>query len=399
MSLDNFPTVSQTTMTNNLNEQTPSIDIALSADVALAQSGDIQAYERLIGHSQNLVSSIALAIVKDLDDSEEVAQQVFISVWQNLSKLKNASSFLPWLRQSTRYAAFNFLRDSKSKSKVNGDAADQLFAQLSDPEMTSDHRLILENQNVVLHGFINKLADDEREIVLLYYREEQSAQQVAELLHLSPANVRKKLSRVRQALKSDLLKSVGSCVYSSAPVIGFSSMIVGLLVPSGPAAASIAASSAGASTKAGSSFFSKLAIVFGGAFVGAFVAVIAILWSSKVVMQKLPKEASRARFKQYRNETIAWVLLWACFITMAYVFSEGWLAPVLTYIGFAVGLIILSYRSTKLIHQESETKCKKTGELKPISTLVRRINYACLVLGPIAGLVAMLIGLSNGGRL
>ena len=62
-------------------------------DVLLAQNGDIQAYERLIKHCQNAVTSIALAIVKDIDDSEEVAQQVFVSIWQNLNKLKNPSSF------------------------------------------------------------------------------------------------------------------------------------------------------------------------------------------------------------------------------------------------------------------------------------------------------------------
>ena len=61
---------------------------AESADIILAQQGDQQAYERIICRSQNLVSTIALAIVKDVDDSEEIAQQVFVSVWQNLKQLK-----------------------------------------------------------------------------------------------------------------------------------------------------------------------------------------------------------------------------------------------------------------------------------------------------------------------
>ena len=61
---------------------------AESADIILAQQGDQQAYERIIRRSQNLVSTIALAIVKDVDDSEEIAQQVFVSVWQNLKQLK-----------------------------------------------------------------------------------------------------------------------------------------------------------------------------------------------------------------------------------------------------------------------------------------------------------------------
>jgi DNA-directed RNA polymerase specialized sigma24 family protein len=71
-------------------------------DVELAQSGDQQAFGRLITQTRNLVSSIALSIVKDLDNSEDVSQQVYIGAWQNMSKLKNTRSFLPWLRQMTR---------------------------------------------------------------------------------------------------------------------------------------------------------------------------------------------------------------------------------------------------------------------------------------------------------
>ena len=67
---------------------------AENADIILAQQGDQQAYERIIRRSQNLVSTIALAIVKDVDDSEEIAQQVFVSVWQNLKQLKKPESFL-----------------------------------------------------------------------------------------------------------------------------------------------------------------------------------------------------------------------------------------------------------------------------------------------------------------
>ncbi|MEJ2417221.1 MAG: RNA polymerase sigma factor [Exilibacterium sp.] len=90
----------------------------LTNDVIAAQQGDSDALSRLIEKTRNTVASIALAIVKDIDSSEEVAQQVFIAVWQQLSTLKSNNSFLPWIRQTTRYKAYNFLRDNKVSKKL-----------------------------------------------------------------------------------------------------------------------------------------------------------------------------------------------------------------------------------------------------------------------------------------
>lgn len=63
-----------------------SIELQLMPDVLAAQQGDMAAYQRLISRSRQMVSSIALAIVKDLDRSEDIAQQVFIHVWQQIGR-------------------------------------------------------------------------------------------------------------------------------------------------------------------------------------------------------------------------------------------------------------------------------------------------------------------------
>src|SRR5437870_1758670 len=80
-----------------------------SADVAAAARGEVAAFERLVKAHQSLVCSIALAIVRNIEASEEVAQETFIAVWRNLSKLRSPESFRPWLRQLTRARANDFL--------------------------------------------------------------------------------------------------------------------------------------------------------------------------------------------------------------------------------------------------------------------------------------------------
>lgn len=366
----------------------------LVSDVLLAQNGDMQAYERLIKHCQNLVSSIALSIVKDIDDSEEVAQQVFVSVWQNLNQLKSPSSFLPWVRQSTRYTAFNFLRDNKVSSKVGSIHANLILEQLTGPELQNEEQLYIDNQQLVLRHFIDELAQEEREIVLLYYREEQSSKQVARLLNLTEANVRKKLSRVRQSLKSSLLKNASAYIYNTAPALGFSALITGVLVPSSPVAAAAIASTIGTSSKASTGFLVKFFTVIGGSLLGAFLAVFAIMWSSNQAMKTLGQAEHKKRLKRYRNETIVWVIAWGFIITAGYEFTSTWVGPVLTYTVFAIGLVLLMVRSMNLLHMHSLNTLGEKASKGRIA-----LNYLCMSAAVILGFTGLVVGLISSGRL
>jgi RNA polymerase sigma factor (sigma-70 family) len=368
----------------NVDEALPSLEQRISDDVKLAKNGSIIAYERLIKACQNTVTSIALATVKDIDDSEEIAQQVFISIWKNLSDLKNSASFLPWVRQSARYAALNFLRDNKANARLDSDAADNFFAQLIAADNHPDADIIEQNQQLFLYSVIDKLAPDEREIVLLYYREEQSTENVAQLLGISKDNVRQKLSRARRVLKGKLLKHAEQCIYSSAPTIAFSALVASLLTPSAP----VAAASLGlATSKGSSSLIAKVFVVIGGAIIGAFIAVLAVVWSSNKVIKRLSEEADKKQFTQYRNETIAWIIVWSLLITAAYQLTDGWIAPILSYLGFGAGLVYLTHRTASMLSRiEQSNKAKHT-------------SWVFMTIGIIAGLSGMVIGLINSGRL
>src|SRR4051794_26360974 len=83
---------------------------ALEPHVLAAAEGDREAFARLVDATGSLVCSIAVAILRDVEMSRDVAQDVFLAAWQNLRKLRNPASFLPWLRQMTRNQAHQALR-------------------------------------------------------------------------------------------------------------------------------------------------------------------------------------------------------------------------------------------------------------------------------------------------
>lgn len=223
------------------------LDSLIGHELPAASRGDAAAYSRIVSACQNSVTSIALAMVRDVPASEDIAQEAFLSAWQNIRKLQNPSSFLPWLRQITRNLATDYLR-SRQRLPRGVDDVDAAIAAAADPGPSAVERLIEAERAQVAAELISALPDESREVLLLYYREGQSSQQVAALLGLSDAAVRKRLSRARGSVRNELLERFAVFARASAPSVGFTTLVasaLGVIAPVGSTTAVVAAGSLG----------------------------------------------------------------------------------------------------------------------------------------------------------
>ena len=211
------------------------LDLMLQTELPAAARGSHDAYGRIVNACQNTVTAIALAITRDVQASEDIAQEAFLKAWQQLDKLKNTASFLPWLRQITRNLARDWLRAQHGRP-MSGEVAEIAIGMAADPDPTPAERLLQTEEEVVANDIISSLPEDSREALLLFYREGQSSQQVAELLGLSDAAVRKRLSRARACVREELLKRFGDFARTTAPGAAFTMIVLGGLVGAMPAA-------------------------------------------------------------------------------------------------------------------------------------------------------------------
>lgn len=225
------------------------IDLLIARELPAAARGDAGAYGRIVVASQNTVTAVALAITRDVAASEDIAQDAFLSAWQRLGRLRSAGSFLPWIRQITRHLALDHLRARRRQRPLDGEAAELAIAHAADPSATPMQRLIDDERDAAASELIAALPAESREVLLLYYREGQSSLQVAALLGLSDAAVRKRLSRARARVRDDLLQRFAVFARSSAPGAAFA---VSLL-------AATAGQPAAAATVAGASVFTGVA--------------------------------------------------------------------------------------------------------------------------------------------
>lgn len=212
-----------------------------------AQAGDQQAFGHIVAGCQSGVTAIALAIVRDIQASEDIAQEAFLNAWTHLKRLRNSSSFLPWLRQITRNLARDHLRRRVSERRYDGDM-DDILRVVADPSPDHPERMARQHEESVVADLIDELPEETREILLIYYREGQSSKQVASLLGLQDAAVRKRLQRARDSLRSEMLGRLGEFARTTAPSAAFTALVIaGLSVSPSAAAAGMAIGGAAAS--------------------------------------------------------------------------------------------------------------------------------------------------------
>ncbi|WP_245815781.1 RNA polymerase sigma factor [Luteimonas chenhongjianii] len=288
-------------------------DVGLEARIHLelpaARAGDQAAYGRIVQMSQNATTAIALAITRDVQASQDIAQEAYLKAWQQLGRLQNATSFLPWLRQITRNLARDHLRARRNRF-VAGEAADIAIAQAADPDGCPMQRIVDDESGRIAADLISELPDDSREVLLLYYREGGNSKQVAALLGLSDATVRKRLSRARRSLREDLIGRFRDFAEGSAPGTAFTLLVTaGLATFAKPAAAgTIAGAAAGGAL--GASVAGKAALGSASALGVAGASLVfggLTLWlSRKMVARYADTEAERIAILRLYDRWFIW---------------------------------------------------------------------------------------------
>ncbi|MFD0738460.1 RNA polymerase sigma factor [Lysobacter koreensis] len=245
---------------------TSALPPVLEDDFLAARRGDRDAFARLVRVTQAMVASVALAVTRDVQLSEDVAQETYLKAWQRLGSMQQAESFLPWLRQVTRNRAIDHVRRRRHQELALGDT-DARISNAVDGGLDPDAWLQGGQQSQLLARALDAVPDDSREVLLLFYREGQSSRHVAALLGLSDGAVRKRLQRARDALQSELLAQVGEVARHSAPGLAFATLVVASLGPAEAGAATAATATAGKwALGAIGSVFAALAVVLGAVF-------------------------------------------------------------------------------------------------------------------------------------
>ncbi|MDA3928375.1 MAG: RNA polymerase sigma factor [Prolixibacteraceae bacterium] len=169
--------------------------------IDLTRNGDTAAYSYLVERYSDMVYSLALKMLKNQTDAEDLAQEIFIAAYKSLSSFKGGSKFSTWLYRITYNKAISRLRKT---DRISLTESDQILENKSEHDFQRFGLSKDEEDIQLLQKEINELPDEEQLLILLHYFEDQSVDEIAKVTLLTVANVKVKLFRIRKKLKGKM---------------------------------------------------------------------------------------------------------------------------------------------------------------------------------------------------
>ena len=170
------------------------------------QAGDGDAFGVLIERYEAKLKRYARKFLNRLEDIEDLVQDVFIKAYTNIQSFDTDQRFSPWIY---RIAHNTFVNELKRQQR-GGFAifeADTFLPQLPAKE-TADSDALDADLKAELDSLLLELLPKYREVVVLYYFEELSYQEISEVLHIPVTTVGVRMNRARTKLRSCYKKNV-----------------------------------------------------------------------------------------------------------------------------------------------------------------------------------------------
>jgi len=186
--------------------------------VRRAKAGDLPAFEELANRHERQIYTLALRILQNSHDAEDVTQQAFLSAIENLKNFREEASFATWLNRIATHAALKIIRKRKGLDTVSLEEATESredHDSIFHPEYITDwkespERLVERNETRrLLDDALAQLDEKHRLVFLLRDVEGLSVKETADALGLSEANVKVRLLRARLQLREQLTRTLG----------------------------------------------------------------------------------------------------------------------------------------------------------------------------------------------
>ena len=168
--------------------------------------GDTNAFVVLVDRYKHMVFTLALRILKNKEEAEEVTQDTFLKAYGSLSKFKGDSKFSTWLYKVAYHSSLDYLR--KRKRSIRTEAIDDYTVnKLVSHENILDAMEVAEDRMRIKKG-IQELSGDDGILITLHYFEELSLSEISKIMDSNANTVKVRLFRARKRLAKILKYSL-----------------------------------------------------------------------------------------------------------------------------------------------------------------------------------------------
>ncbi len=175
----------------------------LISTVSAAQNGDNDALNTLFNEYYNDLYYFALKTVKDDETALDVTQEAFVEIINTLSNLKEPAAFVTWAKQITYHQCTRYFKKKKDVLVDEDEDGNTVFDTLEEDnaEFIPDEALDKSDFKKTVLAILDELSEEQRSATMMYYFDEMSVRQIAEIQGVSEGTVKSRLNYARKAIK------------------------------------------------------------------------------------------------------------------------------------------------------------------------------------------------------
>ena len=302
-------------------------------------AGDRDAFCQIVSRYQSLVCSLAYSATGSLSQSEDLAQETFVAAWKQLAGLREPEKLRAWLCGIARNLINNWLRRQGCEPSHHAGSLEEI-SETRSPEPLPVEQTISNEEQAILWRSLERIPEIYREPLVLFYREHQSVEAVAQNLELTEDAVKQRLSRGRKMLHEQVLAFVEGALVRTNPGKAFTlgvlaALPVSVAASAKAAAAAVAAAKSGA-TATGATFGSVIGVLAGPllGLLGGYIGLRSSLNSTRT-----PRE--RAYVIRYSKIiAVAMVVFTASLLLFGFASESLWKKHPASVIGLGVAITL-----------------------------------------------------------
>ncbi len=177
--------------------------------IELVKGGSEDAFDTIVRKYETKVYNLAMSLTRNHEDAEEVLQDVFVTIFRKLDGFQGKSAFSSWLYRITVNAAFMRIRKNRQEKSTPVEditpAMEMESAEHDTPHFPSSETLTInEELKKTLHGAIDRLPEEYRNVFILRDVDGLSNKETGRILKLSIPAVKSRLHRARHMLRKKL---------------------------------------------------------------------------------------------------------------------------------------------------------------------------------------------------
>jgi RNA polymerase sigma-70 factor (ECF subfamily) len=184
----------------------------LSSEELMAKvaGGDDQAFEILVTRHQTSVLNLIYRFIGDKTQAKDLAQEVFIRVWQAARSYKPEAKFTTWIYRITANLCFNELKSSRRKKwlqflRSDEDREVRMEEDIAEGSPSPEDLLLAKEQSRQISKALQRLPENQRMALILKRYDDLSYQEIAEVLGCSVSAVESLLVRAKRTLHEKLI--------------------------------------------------------------------------------------------------------------------------------------------------------------------------------------------------